>query len=75
MANTDPEKYIEYLRMNRNSFNELLKLIEPSITKQDVVRTLIPASTRLEICLRYLVSTCKVSGYLSSETTHYEVNK
>jgi len=42
--------------MNENVYDELLKLIKPSITKQDIVRTSIPASTRLEICLRYLAS-------------------
>jgi len=47
MRHNDPQKYLEYLRMNEIVYNELLKLIEPSITKQDVVRTSIPASTRL----------------------------
>ncbi|XP_018399007.1 PREDICTED: uncharacterized protein LOC108776793 [Cyphomyrmex costatus] len=56
MKNRDPEKFIEYLRMDINSFNELLKLIEPHITKRNVVRAPIPAITRLEICLRYLAS-------------------
>lgn len=56
MTNTDSEKYFEYFRMNTVSLNELLQLIEPSITKLDVVRSPIAASTRLEICLRYLAS-------------------
>lgn len=56
MANTAPDKYFEYLRMNTDSFTELLRLIEPSITKQNVVRSPIPAHTRLEICLRYLAT-------------------
>ncbi|XP_018311186.1 uncharacterized protein [Mycetomoellerius zeteki] len=56
MRHNDSHKYLEYLRMNKNVFHELLKLIEPSITKQDVVRPSILACTRLEICLRYLAS-------------------
>jgi len=56
MVNSDIDKYIGYLRMDSDAFAEILKLVEPSITKQTVVRTPIPASTRLEICLRYLAS-------------------
>lgn len=56
MANIDPEKYLQYLRMSATSFIELLNLIEPIITKQDAIRTPISACTRLQICLRYLAS-------------------
>lgn len=56
MAIIDSEKYIEYLRMSVTSFNELLNLVEPIITKQDVIRIPISARTRLQICLRYLAS-------------------
>lgn len=55
MKNVDPEKFIEYMRMDKDTFNELLQLIEHNIKKQNV-RNSIPASTRLEICLRYLAS-------------------
>lgn len=56
MTNNDPKKYIEYLRMTEKSYNELLKLLAPRITKEHVVRTPISANTRLQICLRYLAS-------------------
>jgi len=56
MQHIDMEKYVEYLRMNILTFRELLRLIEPKIKKQHVVRSPISASTRLEICLRYLAS-------------------
>lgn len=54
--NSDNDKYLEYLRMNVDTFTELLQLIESDIIKKDVVRSPIPARTRLEICLRYLAS-------------------
>lgn len=50
------EKYIEYLRMDISTFDELLRLIGPKIEKQHVIRSPISARTRLEICLRYLAS-------------------
>ncbi|XP_050454154.1 uncharacterized protein LOC126852912, partial [Cataglyphis hispanica] len=43
-----------YLRMDI-PFNESINLVKLKIEKQHV-RTSIPASTRLQICLRYLVS-------------------
>lgn len=56
MQYIDMEKYIEYLRMDISRFHELLRLIGPKIEKQHVVRSPISASTRLQICLRYLAS-------------------
>lgn len=56
MENSDPDKFIEYLRMDSPTFNELLNLIKLKIEKQHIVRTPIPAATRLQICLRYLAS-------------------
>lgn len=56
MENSDPDKFVEYLRMYSLVFNKLLNLIKSKIEKQHVVRTPIPASTRLQICLRYLAS-------------------
>ncbi|XP_018367737.1 PREDICTED: putative nuclease HARBI1 [Trachymyrmex cornetzi] len=52
----DPDKYIEYLRIDASRFNELLNLIKPKIEKQHAVRVPISAATRLQICLRYLAS-------------------
>ncbi|XP_024893040.1 uncharacterized protein LOC112468198 [Temnothorax curvispinosus] len=62
MQYIDMEKYIEYFRMDISTFHELLRLIGPKIEKQHVVRSPIPASTRLEICLRYLASGDKMSS-------------
>ncbi|XP_071576128.1 uncharacterized protein [Temnothorax nylanderi] len=56
MANNDSLKYLEYLRMTKESFDKLLELLESRITKQHVVRTPISPSMRLQICLRYLAS-------------------
>lgn len=56
MRNIDPEKYFDFFRMDVETFNELLTLLEPHISKQTAVRRPIPAKTRLEICLRYLAS-------------------
>lgn len=54
IKNTDLEKFFEFMRMDTEAFNELLKIIEPNITKQNAVRNSVPATTRMEICLRYL---------------------
>ncbi|XP_025161387.1 protein ALP1-like [Harpegnathos saltator] len=62
MKNVDTEKFFEYMRMDIDTFNELLKLIHKNIMKQNVVRTPISASTRLEICLRYLASGDSISS-------------
>lgn len=56
MQYIDMEKYIEYLRMDISTFDELLRLIGSKIEKQHVIRSPISARTRLEICLRYLAS-------------------
>lgn len=55
MQYIDMEKYIEYLRMDISTFDELLRLIGPKIEKQHVIKSPISALT-LEICLRYLAS-------------------
>lgn len=52
----DKEKYFNYFRMSLETFEKLLSIIEPYITKQTVVRIPIPARTRLQITLRYLAS-------------------
>ncbi|XP_011263122.2 uncharacterized protein LOC105255501 isoform X2 [Camponotus floridanus] len=56
MRLTDPEKYFNYLRMSPTTFNELLNIVGPLIEKQNVVRKLIPARTRLEVTVRWLAS-------------------
>lgn len=65
MANDDSAKYFEYLRIIKECFNELLKLVESKITKEYVVRTPIPAATRLQMCLRYLASGDTMHRFLS----------
>lgn len=52
----DKEKFVNYFRMNPITFQELLKVVGPSIVKQYVVRDPIPPETRLHITLRYLAS-------------------
>lgn len=50
------EKYEDFFRMPPQMFEELLSLLEPRLTKQNVVRQSISARTRLEITLRYLAT-------------------
>lgn len=52
----DKEEYFNYFRMPLETFEKLLSIIEPYITKETIVRTSIPARTRLQVTLRYLVS-------------------
>jgi len=42
--------------MNKKTYEELLNIVGPYITKQKCIRNPISANTRLEICLRYLAS-------------------
>lgn len=54
---TEPDDYKNFLRMDNDSFETLLELIRPNIEKQDTnMRQAIPASQRLSITLRYLVT-------------------
>ncbi|KAL3201127.1 hypothetical protein MRX96_043085 [Rhipicephalus microplus] len=51
----DPEQYKRLLRLHIEQFNHLLALIEPKIVRQDtVMRSLVPAKTRLQVTLRFL---------------------
>jgi hypothetical protein len=53
----EPNDYANFLRMDHKTFEYLLTLLSPRITKQDtVLRKSIPASQRLSITLRYLAS-------------------
>lgn len=52
----DKEKYFNYFRMPLETFEKLLNIIEPYITKEIIIRTPIPARTRLQVTLRYLAS-------------------
>ncbi|XP_071581058.1 putative nuclease HARBI1 [Temnothorax nylanderi] len=56
METEDNKKFVNYFRMDPILFQELLKLVGPSIVKQYVVREPIPPETRLHITLRYLAS-------------------
>lgn len=48
-----PEKFFSFYRMSITSFNELVKLIGPSISKQDThLRLAIPAEERLSVTIR-----------------------
>ncbi|KAJ8879236.1 hypothetical protein PR048_019842 [Dryococelus australis] len=49
----DSDKFFSYFRMSKNSFYELLSIIEESIRKQDtVMREAIPSDQRLALTLR-----------------------
>lgn len=73
LADTEPEDFKNYLRMDENTYEHLLNLIKSRIEKQDtVMRQAIPANQRLSVTLRYLVSgmdlddlkfTCAIAPY------------
>lgn len=50
------EKFLNYFRMNVKTYEKLLNIVGPYITKQKCIRNLIPPNTCLEICLRYLAT-------------------
>ncbi|XP_020299121.1 protein ALP1-like [Pseudomyrmex gracilis] len=56
MQEQDVEKYVDYFRLPPQLFEELLKLVGPVITKEQVVRDPILPETRLQITLRFLAS-------------------
>lgn len=56
MQLNDPNKYLNYLKMSSETFQRLLALVGPGITKQECIREPIPPRTRLEVTLRYLAS-------------------
>ncbi|KAH6943018.1 hypothetical protein HPB50_014025 [Hyalomma asiaticum] len=54
---SDPEQYKRLLRLDIEQFHHLLALIEPKIVRQDtVMRSSVPAKTRLQVMLRFLAS-------------------
>lgn len=76
----DREKYMQYLRMSETNFRQLLRLVEPYIKKQHVIREPIPSYTRLQICLRYLASGDSMSSIsfafrVSSNTVSKIINE
>ena len=57
LAAQDPKTFKKMMRMNDEKFDELLRLVEPLITKQDtILRDAIPAITRLQATLFYLAT-------------------
>ena len=53
----DEDEYKRFLRMTPNNFNELLKLIETDIQKQNThLRDAIPAKIKLAATLRFLAT-------------------
>ena len=57
LALEDIHTFKNMLRMDTNKFDELLRLVEPIIAKQDTqFREAIPAATRLQVTLRFLAS-------------------
>ena len=57
LSNEDQKGYKNFLRMDLNSFNELLHLVEPHIKKQDsLMRKPISPAERLALTLRFLAT-------------------
>ncbi|KAB0804393.1 hypothetical protein PPYR_01363 [Photinus pyralis] len=57
LLHEDPEAYRNFLRMDNDTFMELLTLIDDIIKKQDTqLRQSIPSDKRLAVTLRYLAS-------------------
>ena len=57
LANEDPSEYRKHMRMSQEKFEELLRLVEPTISKKDTtMRNALPARLKLEITLRFLAS-------------------
>ena len=53
----DPEQFRQYHRLNRESFNEILAMVSPLISKQDThLRMAITSSERLSITVRFLAT-------------------
>ena len=53
----DPHSFRSFLRINVEMFDHLLNLVAPFIIKKDTkMRLSIPASERLNVCLRYLAT-------------------
>jgi len=54
--NNDAEKFFNFFRMSPETFNELLAIVGPRITKQNFIREAINPVIRLQLTLRYLAS-------------------
>ena len=53
----DPEKFKQYHRLDRNSFQEILAMVSPLITRKDTkLRSSIKPCERLSITLRFLAT-------------------
>lgn len=53
----DPETFHQYHRLDRESFEDILQLISPHISKQDTrLRSSISARERLVVTLRFLAT-------------------
>ena len=53
MRLSDPKKFSNWMRMTPATFEKLLKIVGPKITKLHIARTPIDACTKLELTLRY----------------------
>ena len=68
LQNGYEKDFINYMRMDPNTFNRLLTLVTPAINKQDTtMRMSIPAEARLEATLLYLSTGCSYT-YLQYTT-------
>ena len=53
----DPEKFKQYHRLDRNSFQQILAMVSPLITKKDTkLRSSLKPCERLSVTLRFLAT-------------------
>lgn len=54
---SDPEDFLNYFRMNSETYNKLLNMVDPLIRRQDThMRKCITVTERLAVTLRYLAT-------------------
>ncbi|XP_065167386.1 LOW QUALITY PROTEIN: uncharacterized protein [Atheta coriaria] len=76
-----PKKFFAFYRMTITSFNELVKLIGPTIAKEDTnLRLSIPVEERLSVTIRYLATgasfnTLSFDYYLMGASTIRDITK
>jgi hypothetical protein len=63
LATEDPEEFKKVLRMNEDSFNFILALVDPIIRRQDInMREAISSRDRLTVTLRFLATGLEYSS-------------
>jgi len=66
LAEEDPVAYRNIMRLSQTKFDDLLKMVPPTITKINTsMRNAIPSKTKLEITLRYFLTLFASCLYVS----------